>query len=67
MHRIDRFLNLTKQQWSLLHAVADHNLTVGDISDDLQFLVAKGLIEYFKGGWQATDNGHLLAALRREV
>jgi len=67
MHRIDPYLRLTRQQWLLLHAVADHTFTGSDRTGDLQFLAASGLIESFKGAWQTTDNGRLLTALRRQV
>jgi len=51
----------------VLHAVAERNLPDSDSADDLQFLFRSGLIELLGGAWQATDNGQLLVALRREI
>ena len=67
MHRIDRFLRLSGAQWALLHAVESGERNALGSGPDLEFLAKHGLIERQNSQWKLTENGRLLAALRREV
>lgn len=67
MQTIGRSLTLSKDQWTLLHAVADSGVLLGITTADGAFLLSNGLIERFGDTWRVTENGHLLAAMRRQI
>jgi len=60
-------LTLSKDQWTLLHAVADSSVPFRIASADGEFLLGNGLIEPFGDTWRVTEDGHLLAAMRRQI